>query len=205
MKIVVFVEGTAGDPAALRKAFRQFFERLGIADSRLQIVAAGDGPAAHKAFAKVVSRPADGQVAFLLIDSEQAKERDIPNWHFLARMRKLEKPKAASDDSLGLMVQCMETWFLADREKAIKYFQLASDGNPLPKHAEPELVPKLQVLESFDKAARQCRGRRYQKGEDALALLGLVDPAIVAKRCPHADRFFTTLRHAASDETVREA
>lgn len=70
MKLVVFVEGTAGDPGAFRKVFRQFLERLGFPGSAIQIVAAGDGPAAHKAYVRSVSQSADDQIAFLLIDSE---------------------------------------------------------------------------------------------------------------------------------------
>lgn len=204
MKLVVFVEGTAGDPGALRKAFRQFLERLGFPGSAIQIVAAGDGPAAHKAYEKFVSRSEDDRIVFLLIDSEQHKERDLPNWEFLSRTRKLRKPKAAGVNSLGLMVQCMETWFLADRDAAIGYFRLGKGGDPLPRHAHPELVPKVRILDSFDKASHQSRRRRYQKGADALALLGLVDPNIVAERCPHAERFFNALRRSSSDETVRE-
>ena len=204
MKLVVFVEGTAGDPGALRKAFRQFLERLGIPGSAIQIVAAGDGPAAHRAYVRSVSKYANDRIAFLLIDSEQHKEKGLPNWEFLSQARKLNKPEAAGVDSLGLMVQCMETWFLADREKVIKYFGLPEDGGPLPKHTEPELVSKSEVLSSFDRAARQIRRRRYQKGQDALALLGLVDPNVIAKRCPHAERFFSALRRTSSDETVRE-
>lgn len=102
---------------------------------------------------------------------------------------------AADEYSLGLMVQCMETWFLADRDAVIRYFRLPKDGGPLPKHAHPELVPKVRILDSFDKASHQSRRRRYQKGADALALLGLVDPNIVAERCPHARQFFDALRN----------
>ncbi len=197
MKIVVFVEGTAGDRGALRRTFQEFFTRAGIPDGTIEIRPTGDGPRTHKAFERYCNGSNSAQSAFLLIDSEREKAQNTANWRFAQENSNLQKPTSASEESLGLMVQCMETWFLADRDSAIAYFRLPGDGRPLPRHANPESVPKLEVLSAFDSASRRVRNRRYQKGDDALALLAMAQPTKIAAKCPHARIFFSEVMRAA--------
>ena len=109
---------------------------------------------------------------------------------------KWEKPEGADEDLVFLMVQLMETWFLADREMLISYFGTQF----LPKHIREwpslENASKQDVLDALAKATARCdRGRQYAKGKTSFEMLAKLSPDLVENACPNAARLLKFLRN----------
>jgi len=95
---------------------------------------------------------------------------------------------------LILMVQVMETWFIADRKAMKQFFGANFREAAIPEWPELEVVPKRAVYESLDKATADCGPRKYAKGKMSFDLLGNISPAKVEAASPHARRLFQRLR-----------
>ena len=66
-------------------------------------------------FRTAIRNPRPGQMPFLLVDSETAVTTGQSAWRHLGARDGWDRPPQAGDDQAFLMVQVMETWFLADR------------------------------------------------------------------------------------------
>ena len=95
------------------------------------------------------------------------------------------------------MVECMEAWFLADKEYLEKFFGAKFSRNVLPGRRDVEKVPKKDVLAGIEKATRHC-GKPYHKGRHSFDLLAQVDPEKVATASPHVRRLLDCLASAAN-------
>jgi Domain of unknown function (DUF4276) len=104
-----------------------------------------------------------------------------------------DQPADTGDDDAFLMVQVMETWFLADRDALRSYFGSKFLTSALGEWPELESVPKATVLKALDKATSKCK-TNYTKGAVSFQLLAVVDPAKVELQCPHAGEFLARLR-----------
>ena len=85
------------------------------------------------------------------------------------------------------MVECMESWFYADKETLTGFFGDGFSPNAL-SAAKVEEIPKGDVLKGLATATRRSRKGAYDKGRHAFAILGLLDPAKVCAGSPHAQR-----------------
>ena len=128
--VKLYVEG-GGDSAALktacREGFARFLEKAGLSGHMPRIVACGGRQDAFDSFCTALK---NGEPALLLVDSEapvafaaqlgDATVKDVrsqwlPWLHLLHRPGDgWEKPAGAQDMQCHLMVQCMESWLLAD-------------------------------------------------------------------------------------------
>ncbi len=93
-----------------------------------------------------------------------------------------------------MMVQCMEAWFLADKDAIAQYFGAGFSSNALPSATNIETVPKGDVARGLSEATRRSRKRGYDKGRDSFALLGQLAPDKVEVASAHAKRLLETLR-----------
>ncbi len=91
------------------------------------------------------------------------------------------------------MVQCMETWLVADVETLVAYFKQGFNRNPLPRNQDLESVAKADILKALANATRPLKKNAYDKGQHSFALLALIDPDQVRQHCSHADRFIAFL------------
>ena len=100
-----------------------------------------------------------GHYVILLVDSEGPLERDdISSWdHFRATGQLEEASKPAEVHQAHLMVQCMEAWFMADRETVAKYFgkRVKISDLPGPENNNIERIAKAKIFDALDKAARR--------------------------------------------------
>ena len=112
--------------------------------------------------------------------------------HLEARDR-WNKPSDASDDDAFLMVQVMETWFLADRDALRRYFGAQFAENALRQWPQLEAVPKQTVLDALQRATARCQ-KGYAKGKVSFDLLAQVDPNRVEAACPHAKALLDRLK-----------
>lgn len=189
MNVKVYVEG-GGDRRELRTKCRQgfssFFRKAGL-DGRLpRIVACGSRHQAYDRFCSAIAhQPED--VNFLLVDSEGPVHTNA--WEHLAQRDGWSRPSGASDESAHLMVQMMESWFLADRDCLARYFGNGFNANALPAPQKAiEDISKDDLERALDESPRQSSKRRYAKGRDSFALLGQIDAAKVIVASPHARR-----------------
>ena len=129
----------------------------------------------------------------LLVDSESAVQPEHSVWKHLRTRDNWPRPQNASDDQAFLMVQFMETWFLADREALQRYFGARFRKKELKEWPQLEAVAKATVLTALDRATAQC-SKRYEKGKVSFELLAKIDPGRVAEACPHAKDLIERLK-----------
>jgi hypothetical protein len=135
--------------------------------------------------------------AMLLVDSEGPVSVASPWAHLLQRSGDhWPTPTGAADDDCHLMVQCMESWLLADRATLTAFFGQGYNDKALPAaQASVEPVPKEKLILALADATRNCKTKAaYGKGEHSFLLLARIDPARVTESSPWAARFVTTLK-----------
>ena len=99
----------------------------------------------------------------LLLDAERAVGETGP-WQHLKDRDGWDRPDGATDDQCHLMVQAMESWFLADRTALEKYYGQDFQETALPSNPQIEQVSKNDVLGGFRQATRGTTKGRYDKG-----------------------------------------
>lgn len=196
----LYVEG-GGDTSLLktacRKGFSEFLKKAGLAGRMPRIVSCGGRRHAYDDFRIALG---NGESAMLLVDSEEpvaAQLSDQP-WQYLLNRSgdRWPKPAGASDDDCHLMVQCMESWFLADRQTLKAFFGQGFDTNALPAgNKSIEEIAKDHIYQSLASATKNCKTKaQYGKGEHSFKLLEKIDPAKVTKASPWARRFIDQLK-----------
>ena len=191
----LYIEG-GGEGKDLRARFREgwkkFFGSAGVG-GRTKIVRGAGRRQTFDRFATAVSDSAPGTVPFLLVDSEDPVAPGHSAWQHLGARDGWTRPDGAGDGQAFLMVQVMETWFLADREALRDYFGAKFRENALKTWPDLEDVPKSTVLEALERGTASCR-KPYSKGRVSFELLARVDPARVEAACPHAKALLDELR-----------
>ena len=194
----LFVEGGGNNNSALktecRRAFTKLLEAAGFEGRLPRIVPCGGRRQAYSQFCTAVQNFGEHDVAVLLVDSEAAVTENSAWAH--VRNRKgdgWEKPENASDKQLHLMVQCMESWFLADRKAMREFF---GDGyrekSIPPATAQIEKVDKTDLYNKLKTATKDTKTKgAYGKGEHSFKLLARLDPNLIKKASPWAEHFFS--------------
>ena len=195
----LYIEG-GGEGKDLRARFRRgwqaFFGAAGVG-SRTKIVRGAGRQQTFKKFVSAVSDPRSDTIPFLLVDSEGPVAVGQSVWRHLAARDGWRKPKGAGKNRAFLMVQVMETWFLADKDALRRYFGEGFRDRAIKRWPILENVPKSTVLEALESATKECH-KPYAKGKTSFELLGEVDPAFVAAACPHAEALLQRLRTLSS-------
>jgi hypothetical protein len=196
--VKLYVEG-GGDTEFLQslceRGFRQFLEAAGLHGKMPRIVACGGRGAAYDNFKTAMKKRQPGTLPLLLVDSETAVGDNAQVWRHLKERDGWEKPAGAKEEQAFVMVQCMETWFLADREALASFFVSGFKDKAIPKWPNLEGMEKSTVLEVLASATAHCDKKVYAKGNLSFELLAQISPAKVEKACPHAARFLSVLRN----------
>ena len=205
--VKIYVEG-GGDAAALKTACRQgftmFLEAAGLKGHMPRVVACGGRQDAFESYCTAVQ---SGDDAVLLVDSEapvlaQHQEgAESATWQPWGHLKQRQgdgwdKPADVADTDCHLMVQCMESWFLADKATLKKFFGQGFKERSLPAAGNAvETVSKEFVYQSLANATKDCKTKaQYGKGEHSFKLLALVDPAAVTAASPWAARLVAQMR-----------
>ncbi len=197
MTIKIYVEG-GGDSDALRTAcrrgFSEFLRRAGLGGRMPRIVACGTRNNAFERFCTALRSPSRGEFPLLLVDSEAVIASGVGPWCHLAGQDAWEQPVGASDEHVHLMIQCMETWFLADQDALAVYFGPDFNRNSLPRQTDLEDIAKEEVLRKLGDASRYVTKKgQYNKGRHSFAILEQINPTLVRQKCPSAERFIVFL------------
>lgn len=192
--VTVYVEGAGRDAAQktrMRKAFQVMLERAGLEGRLPATVPSGPREKAFRDFQSALRNRIDG-VQILLVDSEAPVTK--PVWDHLRDRDGWTRPAGATDDQVHLMVQCMESWFLADPEALAAYYGAGFAATRLPGNANVEQIEKSQVESTLRSATRDTTKGPYHKTKHGFDLLGKLDPAKLEQVSEHAARFLDTLR-----------
>lgn len=188
MKVQVFVEGGGNRDKSMtecRKAFKIFFDKALGDRSAVRVAACGSRYEAFKDFQRTEGK---GDFAILLVDSEAPVGKSHDPWAHLRKLEGWEKPDWAGRDQAHLMVQCMESWFLADPERLASRYgknfrRSALPGTPI------EQIEKRKLTGILKKTTR----REYDKVKDGFELIALIHPAAVRNKSRHARLLLETL------------
>ncbi|MFH0808876.1 MAG: DUF4276 family protein [Pseudomonadota bacterium] len=195
VSVKLYVEG-GGDSGVLRtqcrRGFCGFLEKAGFKGRMPRIVACGGRQDAYDRFKTACE---SGQTALLLIDSEDCVSATSPWQHLATRQGDgFAKPQNATDDHCHLMVVCMESWFLADKDALTRFFGQGFNVNALPQHTNIEAVSKTDTYDGMRKATAYCKAKPpYRKGDHSFVILLEIAPDKVRNASLWARRFFEYL------------
>ena len=201
MTVKVYVE-RGGDGRELRarcrRGFSSFFEKADLVGRMPRVIACGGRQSAYAKFLAALASGNERDFIVLLVDSEDPVAEGSGPWLHLMNRDGWDKPDDAMDENVHLMVQCMEAWFLADKDRLAVFFGRGFNRNALPGHRDIEEIAKADVLQGLKNATRQCQPKGdFGKGRHSFELLSQIDPASVLAASPHAKRLVEILREKA--------
>ena len=210
--VKLFVEGGGNSKylhTECRRAFSSFLQKAGLCGYMPRIVACGSRNDAYDSYCTAVN---NGEEAVLLVDSEAVvivpsgitEYTDIKMWkpwhHLKNRLGQTgqladnwDKPVKASDEDCHLMVELMESWFLADTDALKQYYGQGFNENSLPRQQSIESISKADVFRSLERATRNTKKGTYSKGNHSFDILEQIDPNKVTNQSKWAKRFVTLM------------
>jgi hypothetical protein len=193
--VKLYVEGAAKQDdlqrTQCRQAFSVFFESAGIS-KRPRTIPCGGRQSAYDAFVTAVKTARQGELPLLPVDAEEEVTTGHTVWQHLKKRDGWDRPAGASDNQAFMMVQVMETWFLADREMLRGYFGAKLIERHLPAQSDLEAVVKASVFAALNQATARC-SKQYRKGKVSFELLARLDPRKLKAACPHTKDFLERL------------
>ena len=211
-RVMVYIEGEGGgDPdrpkarkakeGQFRKAWGAFLKPLrdhAIAVGVLygfQPIECGSGESALDSFLNPLPKDA-GALRILLRDSEKAVDDVSKPWQTLGKKR----PAWAGDDDVYLMVQCLESWLIADIEAVRQHYD--GRGRPcfndqkIPKWPDVEAVHRHTVQQVLEAATGTC-GEPYHHAHGNV-IIGRVKLEGLKQRVRSAARLYDGLKQRIS-------
>nr|WP_187345118.1 DUF4276 family protein [Cystobacter ferrugineus] len=195
----IYVEG-GGHSGALksecRRGFAEFFAKFVPRGKQPRIIACGSRNEALDDFRTALRTYREDHVV-LLVDAEAPVAPGQSTWAHLGDG--WAPPPGATEENTHLMVQCMESWFLADLTELAAYFGQGFQASSLPRNPNIEAISKQDVFRALEAATRQTRTKgAYSKGGHSFAILARIDPVKVRGASPSAERLATALLRFAS-------
>jgi len=198
LKVKIYVEGGGNDNsrlcAELRRGFQSLFIKAGFEGKLPSVIASGGRAEAFHDFEIAIKKVKKDEVILLLVDSEDAiaastkwehvKNRTGDNW---------DKPITADEDNLFFMVECMESWFLADKDALKNFYGKDFHENSLPNNTNLESVKKKKIYTALEKATKKTIKGTYGKGDHSFKILGMLDADKVKNHGKYAAEFFDYL------------
>ena len=192
--VKLYVEGGGNrrqQQRELRKALGRYIEKAGLRGNMPRVIACGGRDSAYKDFTTCHGEGVT--TAVLLVDSEDAVRASTP-WRHLLERDGWSRPSGVTDDQCHLMVQVMESWFLADRDALRQFYGNGFREGAIPQWPDIERIPKQDIEAKLGDATRGTTKGSYHKGRHSFQILGMLDPNKVADASPHAKRFIDSLK-----------
>ncbi len=192
VKVKVYVEGggNRGLNRDCRRGFAKFIENAGLAGRVPQVEACGSR---GEAFNRFKSHAESGSTPVLLVDAEGPVTAFGP-WQHLKTSDNWDRPAGSTDSQCHLMVQVMESWFLADVSTVESYFGQGFRRQDLPRNSTIEEVRKADVEQALSRAARGTSKGGYKKSSHSFEILAQLNPTKVRAASPYAERFLQALQ-----------
>ena len=199
--IAIYVEG-GGDQKdtriRLRNAFNAFLKDLRERARRKKIhwkVRPCGGRNSTVDNFKTALRADPDAFNVLLVDSEGPVTSQSPWSHLKSQSGKNWQNLGLDDKHCHLMVQMMEAWLIADRDKLKEYYGKGFRETALPPNRNVEQLSKGILLDALNQVARDTRKKRYEKckSRDGPGILEKIRSDKVRSRATYCDRLFTTI------------
>jgi hypothetical protein len=100
--------------------------------------------------------------------------------------------------SIFWMVEMMESWFHADKDKVASYYGKDFKRNALAANPQVEEIPKKDLLDGLKTATKDTPKGPYHKTAHAPKLLACINPDLVRKAAPNCDRLFDAIEKELS-------
>ena len=201
MNVTVYVEG-GGNVRATKKRCRQGFSALfrksGLSGRMPRIFAAGGRKDAWHDFRTALAGAGENDFIVLLVDSEVRVADGETPWGHLRERDRWSRPDGATEENAHLMVQCMESWFLADVDALAAFYGSGFNRRALPRRADVENVSKRDLDRGLRQATHPSGKGAYHKGRHSFEILAELDPGRVIAASPHAKRLVDTLLDKSS-------
>ena len=160
-----------------------------------KVIPCGSREKTYDRFCTAINDTKDDSFIVLLVDSEAVVASGDSPWEHLRKCDNWIQPSAATDDSAQLMVQCMEAWFVADRQSLSEYFGKGFRPTALPAQ-DVEAIAKDDFEPTLQQATKSCSKGAYRKGRHSFELLECLDPSKVMESSPYARRLIDALKRS---------
>jgi hypothetical protein len=205
VNVKIYVEG-GGDSkeqhVRCREGFRKLIDKAGFRGRMPAIVAGGGRGSTYDSFKTAAATSDQATYPMLLVDSEDSlqDEDTAPDtaaaWAHLKSRDHWDCPAGVQNDQAQLMVTCMETWIMADREALRTVFGVSLRTNALLPQNDLETRTRQDVHNALEQATRDCgRDKAYRKGSRSFQVLAQLNPETLSQYLPYFRRFITTLEH----------
>lgn len=201
MEIKLYVEGGGKGShkratIKLQQGLDAFFRRLKDAarEKRIgfKIIPAGNTQNTYDDFILSV-KISPQSFNLLLVDSDEAVAANQTARAFLQNKYRKWDLQIVTDEQCHLMVQIMESWFIADVAALKNYYGREFKDSAIPKNKNVETIAKKTIEKSLETATAKTQKAEYHKIEHGAKLLELVNPQKVRKAAPHCERLFATI------------
>ena len=130
----------------------------------------------------------------LLVDSDETVAKDESACAFLQRKYKKWKLQTINDEQCHLMVQIMESWFVADVDALKDFYGQDFRESAIPKNQKNvEKIDKARVESALKAATAKIKNGVYHKIRDGAKILEKINPQKVRASAPHCDKLFKTI------------
>lgn len=200
-EIRIYIEGDTKQKAkyntiSLREGFNHFFleliEKAKTKNIMLRLVMCGSKFETFKDFLNASKTYNESFVCFLLDSDAPLEDGETPK-SFLIKQNPLWLLNEAEEKQCHLMVQLMESWFFADKEKLEEFYGQSFNKNALAKNTNVEKIAKADVENGLANATRNTQKGEYHKTRHGAKILELVNPLKVRNTAPHCEILFTTI------------
>jgi hypothetical protein len=192
-EIRIYIEGggdTNNTKRTLRLGLDEFFKEIHKKakqkNIKFSIIPSGSDGSSYKNFQRALQSHPDA-FNVLLVDSDTAvtttPRQHLNRWDF----------SNVSDDQIHLMVQIMESWYLAHVEALKDFYGQGFQDKALPKNPKVEEIPKNDVYDGLIKATKNTSKKTYNKILHASEILKKLEAKKARKAAPHCESLFHTL------------
>ena len=153
------------------------------------LVACGARSDAYDDFKTADAKAASGDFIGLLVDSEEPVADVEQTWQHVAQgaVDNWPKPSGATEEQLMFMTTSMETWIVTDRKALKAHFGPRLNESALPPVQNMEQRDRHAILNSLQRASRDCPGP-YAKVPKSFELLGKLNPTVLEQHLPSFKR-----------------
>jgi hypothetical protein len=193
--VKIYIEGGECHESEFRKAFKEFFKKAGLTGQLPKVVV---GKGRDMTLDKYRTAINNNENAMLLVDSEAPVSAENSNgfhpWAHLCERDGWEQPAGSDNESCHLMVQCMESWFLADVPALEQYYGAGFRARLL-ENLDVEMTAKEDVYTKLRQATRNTKKGQYHKGHYSFDILASINPDEVVNKSPWAQRLIQSIKH----------
>ena len=200
-EIRIYIEGDTKQKGkyntiSLREGFNHFFrELIEIAKSKniaFRLIMCGSKFETFKDFLNAAKSYEESFVLFLLDSDAPLEENETPK-SFLQKQNPNWHLENAEENQCHLMVQIMESWFFADKDKLAEFYGQNFNRNALAKYKNVEKIEKDKIESGLANATKNTQKGEYHKTRHGAKLLELINPQKVRESSPHCEKLFVEI------------